>query len=462
MKEFPKDFVWGTATASYQIEGGWLEGGKGLSIWDIFAHTPGKILDGTNGDVASDHYHRYREDVALMAAMGIRAYRFSIAWPRLLPAGRGAPNKEGIRFYSGLIDALLECGIEPWVTLYHWDLPAALQVECDGWLGAGIADDFATYAGLCFEQFGNRVKRWITFNEPWVVSLLGHGEGVFAPGRVSNSEPYLVGHNILRAHGKAVALYRDRFQGRQGGLIGMVNNCDWREPASDSREDRDAAERAVQFFLGWFADPLYCGNYPEVMRRRVGARLPRFSPEERSRIRGSSDFFGLNHYSTMYVSRPLPGEKVRFAATGKGGIAGDQGIRLAADPSWPTTTMGWGVVPWGFRKLLHWIHDRYDAPDIVVTENGCSLDDRVVDGEVRDEARIDYLRAYLQECHEAIREGVKVKGYFLWSLMDNWEWASGFTKRFGLYHVDFPTGKRTPKSSVAWYSRLIRTNILPE
>jgi beta-glucosidase len=218
----------------------------------------------------------------------------------------------------------------------------------------------------------------------------------------------------------------------------------------------------VQFFLGWFADPLYRGNYPEVMRRRVGARLPRFSHEERSQIRGSSDFFGLNHYSTMYVSRRLPGEKVRFAATGKGGIAEDQGIRLAADSSWPTTTMGWGVVPWGFRKLLHWIHNRYDAPDIVVTENGCAQDDRVVDGEVRDEARIDYLRAYLQECHEAIREGVKVKGYFLWSLMDNWEWASGFTKRFGLYHVDFPTGKRTPKSSVAWYSRLIRTNTLPE
>jgi beta-glucosidase len=462
MQEFPKNFVWGTATSSYQIEGGWMEGGKGWSIWDIFAHTPGKIIDGTTGDVACDHYHRYRDDVALMGAMGLKAYRFSIAWPRILPTGRGTPNKEGIRFYSDLLDALLECGIDPWITLYHWDLPAALQMELDGWLHPGMADHFAAYAALCFEHFGDRVKHWITFNEPWGVSILGHGQGVFAPGRVSRSEPYIVAHNILRAHGKAVALYRERFQGRQGGQIAMVNNCDWREPLTDSPEDKEAAERAVQFFLGWFADPLYRGDYPEIMRRRVGERLPRFSPDDVSRIRGSNDFFGLNHYTTMYASRPRPGDDIRHAPLGNGSTAEDQDVRLSPDSSWQKTTMDWPIVPWGFRKLLQWIHGRYDAPEIVVTESGCSLDDRIVDGEIHDHARIDFLRAYLQQCHEAIRQGVRVKGYFLWSFMDNYEWSSGFTKRFGLHYVDFPTGKRTPKMSAGWYSRLVRTHILPE
>jgi beta-glucosidase len=461
MKEFPKNFIWGTGTSSYQIEGGWMEGGRGLSVWDVFAHTPGKIADGSTGDIACDHFHRFRDDVALMGAMGLPAYRFSIAWPRIQPAGRGAVNKDGIRFYSNLIDALLERGIEPWVTLYHWDLPAALQLELDGWLHADMADHFASYAAFCFEHFGDRVKHWITINEPWVVSILGHGWGMFAPGRVSDSEPYIAAHNILRAHGKAVALYRDRF-GRQGGEIALVTNCDWREPLTDSPEDRDAAERAVQFLLGWFADPLYRGEYPEVMRQRVGERLPRFSPDDASRIKGSNDFFGLNHYSTVYASQAHTGEENSLIPAGEAGIAGDQDVRLSVDPSWKKTTMDWAIVPWGFRKVLQWIHNRYAAPEIVVTENGCSQDDRVVGGEVRDDGRVDFLRGYIGECHEAIRLGVRVKGYFLWSFMDNFEWSSGLTKRFGIHYVDFSTGARLAKSSAEWYSRLIRTNILPE
>lgn len=461
MKEFPENFIWGTATSSYQIEGGWMEGGKGPSIWDIFTHIPGKIIDGRNGDMSCDHYHRYRDDIALMAAMGLKAYRFSIAWPRIQPSGRGAPNPDGIRFYSELIDALLENGIDPWVTLYHWDLPAALQAEHNGWLDPAIADAFAAYAGICFDRFGDRVRNWITINEPWAVCTLGYGTGIHAPGRISRTEPYIAAHNILRAHGRAVSLYRDRFLARQHGRIAMVNNCDWREPLTDAPEDRDAAERAVQFFLGWFADPLYRGEYPEVMRQRVGQRLPPFSPDDAALIKGSNDFFGLNHYSTMYASHLRRGKNGGVTSTGNVGVADDQDVRLSMDPVWRRTTMGWPVVPRGFRTLLHWIHTRYGGPDIVVAENGCALDDQVDGGgEVRDDARIDFLREYIGECHEAIREGVRVKGYFLWSFLDNFEWSSGFTQRFGLHYVDFTTGKRIAKSSARWYSALIRTNTL--
>jgi len=302
MLTFPKDFAWGAATASYQIEGGWLEGGKGFSIWDAFAHTPGKITDSSTADVTCDHFHRWRDDVALMADLGLNAYRFSIAWSRILPAGRGTPNAEGIRFYSDLIDELLKRGITPWVTLYHWDLPLALQLELDGWTNPALADIYKDYAVLCFNLFGDRVKRWTTFNEPWVTSILGYGQGIFAPGRTSNVEPYLAAHTMLRAHGMAVREYRDRFQAVQKGLISMTTNCDWREPLTSAPSDVAAAERSLEFFLGWFADPLYRGDYPEAMRQRLGSRLPLFTSEESAMIRGSQDFFGLNHYTTMYAT----------------------------------------------------------------------------------------------------------------------------------------------------------------
>jgi beta-glucosidase len=458
MNKFPDNFTWGTATSSYQVEGAWLEGGKGLSIWDTFVHTPGKIADGSTGDVTCDHYHRYRADVELMAALGLKAYRFSISWPRIQPPGSGKPNPEGVRFYSDLIDCLLDHGITPWVTLYHWDLPAALQMERDGWLNPALAEQFRDYASICFEQFGDRVKHWITFNEPWVVAILGHGQGVFAPGRVSNEEPYRAAHTMLRAHGLAVEAYRRRFQPSQNGLIGMTNNCDWREPRTDSAPDREAAQRAVEFFLGWFADPLYLGHYPEVMRRYVGERLPRFSADDATRIKGSSDFFGLNHYTTMYASRPGHQGKGPLEVYGNAGLAEDQDVTLTADPSWQMTEMGWGVVPWGCRKLLQWISERYNHPEIVITENGCAYPDRVVEGRVDDAPRIEFISAYLTECLRAIGEGVRLRGYFLWSLMDNFEWASGFTRKFGIHHVDFVTGKRTAKASAAWYSSVIRNN----
>jgi len=461
MKQFSDGFTWGVATSSYQIEGGWLEGGKGPSIWDVFAHTPGKILHGHTGDVACDHYHRYREDVQLMADMGLTAYRLSISWPRILPAGGGAPNPEGIAFYSNLIDALLEKGITPWVTLYHWDLPAALQFEHDGWLNPQMADFFQHYADVCFEHFGDRVKHWITLNEAWVVAMLGYGQGAFAPGRVSNAEPYQAGHQLLRAHAKAVDVYRRKYQAAQGGVIGISNNCDWREPLTDTEKDRAAAERAVEFFLGWFADPIYHGRYPASMRTRVADRLPRFTDEDRALLQGSADFFGLNHYLTMYAAHADNGIDP-VSIFGNAGLTEDQGLNLISDESWSTTDMGWGIVPWGCRKLLHWINDRYGHPPIIVTENGCAFDDPPVDGVVNDMRRIDFYDGYLRECHRALDEGVDLRGYFAWSFMDNFEWALGYTKRFGLHHIDFETGRRTPKASARWYAEVIRRNGLAE
>ncbi len=457
MKHFPKNFVWGTATASYQIEGAWLEGGKGLSIWDAFAHTPGKIKNGDTADVACDHFHRYKEDIARMADMGLKAYRFSISWPRILPAGRGKINSAGIQFYSNLIDELLKRNITPWVTLYHWDLPLALQLELDGWLNPKIANIFAEYASICFEHFGDRVKHWITLNEPWVVAILGYGQGIFAPGRVSNAEPYQAAHNLLRAHALAADLYHRKFQPSQAGEIGIANNCDWREPLTDSPKDRAAAQRALEFFLGWFADPIYRGDYPETMRARVGERLPRFSPEIKSLLKGSTDFFGLNHYTTLYAS-DSGGRPVDATPYGNGGISEDQDVQLSADPKWEKTAMGWTIVPWGLRKLLHWIDKRYAHPPIVITENGCACNDVLENGHVHDAQRIQFLSDYLSEAHRAIDEGVDLRGYFLWSFMDNFEWALGFSKRFGIHYVNYRTLERLPKDSAFWYSKVIQNN----
>lgn len=459
---FPSDFTWGCATSAYQIEGAWQEGGKGLSIWDAFAHTPGKIHGGATGDVTCDHYHRFKDDVALMADLGLNAYRFSISWPRIQPAGRGRPNIEGIRFYSDLIDELLLHEITPWVTLHHWDLPIALQLEADGWLGEHIDRYFADYAEICFDYFGDRVKHWITLNEPWVVAMLGYGKGTFAPGRVSTREPYLVGHNLLRAHARAVDVYRTRYQAQQGGVIGLSNNCDWREPLTDTAADRSAANTALEFFLGWFADPVYRGEYPESMRRNLGDRLPEFSANERYLIQGASDFFGLNHYTTLYASYPEPGQELGIEVYGNGGILEDQNVALSADGSWDRTTMGWAIVPWGCEKLLNWIDDRYGRPEIYLTENGASFDDQIVEGSVDDTPRIDFLREYLTACDRAVRDGVRLRGYFVWSLLDNFEWALGYSKRFGVYYTDFETLDRIPKKSAGWYRELIRTNIVPE
>jgi beta-glucosidase len=344
MRKFPTDFVWGASTSSYQIEGAWLEGNKGFSIWDAFCHIPGKIKNNGTGDVACNHYHRFREDIKLMAEVGLQAYRFSISWPRIQPTGRGKPNPEGLRFYSELIDTLLAHHITPWITLYHWDLPLALQLEYDGWLNPKLANFFADYAAICFESFGDRVKHWLTLNEPWCSAVLGHGLGIHAPGRISHDEPYRAGHTLLRAHALAVERYRTQFQPHQKGFIALSNNCDWREPLTGSDADKQAAQRAVEFFLGWFADPIYKGDYPTVMRERLGDRLPHFTDVEKTLLKGSTDFFGLNHYSTMYAANATIVEGSNHVYD-QSGIAMDQGVILSADPHWEKTEMQWHIVP---------------------------------------------------------------------------------------------------------------------
>ncbi|MFB9057837.1 GH1 family beta-glucosidase [Mariniflexile ostreae] len=456
MKKFPENFIWGTATSSYQIEGAADIDGKGPSIWDAFCSIPGKINQGDTGDVACNHYHKFKEDIQLMKDMGVKAYRFSIAWSRVMPTGKNTVNEKGVQFYSDLIDELLNAGIEPWVTLYHWDLPLALEMEEDGWLSENIAAYFTEYANVCFNRFGDRVKHWITLNEPWVVSILGYGQGVFAPGRVSNSEPYLAAHHLILAHAKTVQLYRAQYA-HQKGQIGISNNCDWREPLTDSEEDKQAAERALEFFLAWFADPIYKGDYPEVMKERLGERLPVFTEAEKEIIKDSSDFFGLNHYTTMYASH-ANGIKEHVSVHGNGGISEDQDVNLSLDKDWDLTSMHWAVVPWGCKKLLKWIDKRYGNPNIYITENGCAYPDKLVNGKVDDQERLDFYKGYLTACQEAIDEGVNLKGYFAWSFMDNFEWAMGYDKRFGLHYVDFETLERVPKKSALWFKKSIAIN----
>lgn len=458
MKQFPNNFTWGSATSSYQIEGAHDKDGKGPSIWDAFCTIPNRVKNGDNGNLGIDHYHRYKEDVALMKTQGFKAYRFSIAWPRVMPEGKGQVNEKGIQFYSDLIDELLANDIQPWVTLYHWDLPLALQTEEDGWLNPKISEYFKDYADLCFERFGDRVKNWITLNEPWVVSELGYGQGMFAPGRKSNSEPYLAAHHLLVSHAKAVDLYRTKYAAQEG-TIGITNNCDWREPLTNSQEDKAAAERALQFFLGWFADPVYFGDYPQVMKDRLGDRLPEFTPEEAMMLKGSSDFFGLNHYTTMYAAEEKVG--AQDIIKGNGGISEDQGVSLTLDPEWTLTAMDWAVVPWGCRNLLQWIDTRYGKPAIYITENGFACADELIAGEVDDSnTRLAYYKGYLNGCHEAIESGVNLKGYFAWSMFDNFEWAHGYGSRFGLNYVDYDTMVRTPKASAKWFRELIDHNSL--
>lgn len=454
-----RDFTWGVATAAHQVEGAWLEDGKGLSIWDAFSHTPGKTHNGDTGDVACDQYHRYEHDVTLVKELGVDAYRFSLAWARIVPDGKGEINPKGIDFYNRQIDRLLEHGITPWVTLYHWDLPLALQLESDGWLSRRTAEAFARYAEICFKNFGDRVKHWITFNENWCTAVLGHGVGVFAPGRTSPDEPYVAGHNLLLAHGLAARSFREN---GHDGVIGLTNNCDWREPLTDSPGDRDAAQRALEFFLGWFTDPVVFGDYPQVMRQRLGKRLPEFAADESDLLTGSVDFLGLNHYATHFVSDGPPKNGGIDAVASNGGMVCDQDIYLSVDPGWETTDMGWPVVPWGFRKLLCWIGERYVSLPIYVTENGCAMDEPERADAENDDFRCRYIKAYTEAMRQAAAEdGVDVRGYFAWTLLDNFEWTWGYSKRFGLIRCDYETLERIPKKSFRRYREIIRTAAMP-
>jgi len=434
------EFLWGAATAAYQVEGAARVDGRGPSIWDVFCAIPGKTARGETGDRACDHYHRWAGDIALMRELNLRAYRFSIAWPRVLPQGRGAVNQRGLDFYDRLVDGLRGAGIEPLVTLYHWDLPAALQFELGGWAHDDLPHLFAEYAELMFKRLGDRVRLWMTLNEPWVVVDGGYFHGVHAPGIRDRALGYRAGHNLMRAHACAVA--RFRALNIPGGKIGFALNSSFSFPATDSAEDRAAAQRAIESFAGWFGDPPCFGDYPAEMRRRLGPLLPEFTAEDARLLRGSIDYVALNYYTS---------EVVRHAA-GRGPFE----FEIVPQPGVPQTTMGWPIRPDGQRELLLWLHRRYPGKPFYITENGCALDDQPdSSGFVNDPDRIAYLRAHFAAAREAMAQGVDLRGYFVWSLMDNLEWSAGFEKRFGLIRCDFETMQRTIKASGRWYADFI-------
>ncbi|KAG7355143.1 BGL: beta-galactosidase [Nitzschia inconspicua] len=453
--QFPDDFSWGAATSSYQIEGATNEGGRGLSIWDTFCQKPGKIADNSTGDVACDHYHRFREDVQLMKELGLKAYRFSIAWPRIFPNGNDEkPNPEGISFYNHLIDELLKNDIEPWVTLYHWDLPQALEDSYGGWLNTLIVEDFGTYATTCFEAFGDRVRNWITINEAWTVAVQAYEDGTKAPGKVVNPpvDVYVAGHHLLLAHARAASIYKRDFAPTQHGMIGMSNCGDFRYPLDPaSLEDSMAAERAMVFQYSWFTDPLVYGDYPDEMRARLGDRLPKFTPTDSQELVDSLDFMGLNHYSTLYAS-------TSSSPSHYDGYWNDMDVEFSSDDAWRKNYMGWSTNPDGCKELLLWIGRRYPTLPIVITENGTSEYEPDMNTAIADEGRRQYFESYIRASGEAIDLGVHLIGYFAWSLFDNFEWEYGYTRRFGLCHVDFQTLERTPKSSALWYRDTIRAH----
>ena len=437
---FPENFTWGVATASYQIEGAWDEDGKGESIWDRFSHTPGRVTHGDTGDVACDHYHRWREDVGLMKEIGLKAYRFSIAWPRILPAGRGEMNQAGIGFYSQLVDALLEAGIEPWVTLYHWDLPQTLQDE-GGWPARMIVDAFVEYADVISRALGDRVKHWITLNEPFVSAVDGYLEGRHAPGIKDPHQALAASHHLLLSHGNSVPVIR---QNSPGASVGITLNMGPQMPASPSRADRARAAWLDGFINRWYLDPLVGRGYPQDVVNGFDAAMDFVHPGDLESIAVPFDFVGVNYYTRSVVRSDVLSEEENEPVT--------------VLPNDEHTEMGWEVFPEGLYLTLGRLHFDYAFPSIYITENGAAYQDRVVDGKVGDPQRLSYIQRHLQQVHRAIQAGVPVKGYFVWSLMDNFEWAHGYTKRFGLIYVDYETRQRIPKSSAKWYTQVIRDN----
>jgi len=462
---FPEGFAWSTATASYQIEGAWNEDGKGASIWDTFSHEAGNVAEGHTGDVACDSYHKWQEDIQLMQKLGTKYYRFSISWPRLMPDGTKATiNQAGLDYYNKVIDGLLAAGITPMVTLYHWDLPQALQ-DRGGWPNPELVDLYLDYARLCFQTFGDRIKYWITFNEPIVFVFLGYGNGLHAPGiKRPLDDAMRAGHTVIRAHARAYHMYDKEFRPSQNGKVGFTLNSDWCEPKDPSNPaDVEAAERAMLCKLGWFADPVYgSGDYPDVFKQQIKKAseerglpyvLPQFTPEDIALNKGSYDFYGMNHYTSRLVS---PAERQEHARMQIGNEV--FGIYEEPDPSWSRGASSWlYVVPYGIRRNLGWIRDRYGNPPVYITENGIS--DRGSD--LDDKSRQDYYTRYINEVLKAIVfDGSNIKGYNAWSLMDNFEWAEGYTECFGLHQVDFnnPSRPRTPRKSASVYTQIIKNN----
>lgn len=444
---FPKDFIWGVASSSYQIEGAHDADGKGPSVWDTFCRREGAVHGGHHGERACDHYNRWREDIAIMREMGVHAYRLSISWPRVMPEGTGKVNAAGLAFYDKLIDGLLAAGITPWVTLFHWDYPDALHRR-GGWLNSESPEWFAAYTAAVVDSLSDRVTQWMTINEPQIFIGHGHGDGTHAPGlRVDMSQRLLASHHALLAHGRSVQEIRAR--AKKKPTVGWAPCGRVEYPAVVTPENIEAARRSTfsvnrrdSWNNTWFSDPVCLGHYPEDGLDLFGAALPKIGARDMEIIRQPLDFYGVNIYS---------GEPV---------IAGAEGLpeQVTRPPGHPETAMRWPIAPESLRWGPRFLYERYGIP-LMITENGmANLDWVSPDGAVHDPQRIDFTRSYLRALGQAIQDGADIRGYFHWSVMDNFEWAEGYSKRFGLVHIDFETGKRTPKESAKWYRQVVQSN----
>lgn len=445
MAKFPDGFLWGSGTYAYQVEGAAFEDGKGASIWDRFCEQPGRILHGDTGLVACDHYHRYREDISLMKELGLQSYVFSIAWPRVIPQGRGGVNAKGLDFYERLIDGLLEAGIEPFVTLYHWDLPQALEDQLGGWLNRETAYAFAEYVDVVTKRLGDRVRRWLTLNEPAVTSFDAYESGEHAPGHRNVREAWRTTHHFLLAHGLAVPVIRAN--GHAETKVGITLNFTAIHPTSDAEADRAAARFLDGKYHRWFLDPIFRGSYPADVVERLGDLMPDVQPGDLEIISHPLDYLGANYYTRNVVGA---------SPDGPDSIENFPSVRQEQSEY---TTMNWEIYPQGLYEHLTRLHREYHIPNIYVIENGAALDDTVTpEGKVHDPQRQQYLRAHFLQAHKALSEGVPLRGYSVWALLDNFEWSLGYSKRFGLTYVDYQTQQRILKDSAYWYKDVIASN----
>ncbi|GMY38322.1 beta-glucosidase 11-like isoform X27 [Fagus crenata] len=457
--DFPPGFVFGAAASAYQVEGAANQDGRTPSIWDTFAHAGN--VHGATGDIACDGYHKYKEDVQLMEDAGLEAYRFSISWSRLIPNGRGAVNPKGLQYYNNLINELISHGIQPHVTLHHADLPQVLEDEYGGWVSQKIVKDFTAYADVCFRKFGDRVSYWTTLNEANVFVIGGYDSGVLPPQRCSppygvncsrgnsSTEPYMAAHHILLAHASAARLYKQRYQDKQNGFIGLNVFSYWFVPLTNSTEDKIATQRANDFYFGWFVDPLVFGDYPDVLKKIVGSRLPAFTYAESSQVKGSFDFLGVNHYNTLSVK-----DNPSSLKTEDGDVFADMAVQLASIRN-DTSTFEFPITPWDLQGLLEYIKQVYGNPPVYIHENGQRTRRN---SSLEDWPRVKYLHGYIGSLLDALRNGSNARGYFTWSFLDLFEMLDGYESSYGLYFVDLddPDLKRQPKLSAHWYSNFLK------
>ncbi|KAL4202735.1 hypothetical protein AMTRI_Chr02g222610 [Amborella trichopoda] len=473
--DFPQGFIFGAGTAAYQVEGAVAEDGRKPSVWDVYTHA-GKVPDNSTGDIAADEYHKYKEDVKLAQDIGMDAFRFSISWSRVIPNGRGAVNPKGIIYYNNLINELISHGIQPHVTLYHLDLPQILEDEYKGWLSPRIIEDFKAYAEVCFREFGDRVKHWCTLNEPNMLAVGAYDTGIWPPQRCSkpwgvsdcrvgnsSTEPYIVAHNSLLTHAATAKLYKDKYQGMQKGFIGLSVYAFWYVPLTNLSWDIAAAQRALDFNSGWFLKPLVFGDYPKIMKEIVGSRLPTFTKEESQKIKGSYDYIGLIHYTTMYAS-----DDKSHTKTGLRDYEADMFVKFSVERDGVPIGEGINeipgvlpVVPWGLQGLLEYVKRTYNNAPVFVHENGFGISNQeslpLLEA-LNDTARVSYLNGYIGSLLNAVRNGSNAKGYFMWSFVDCFELLYGYNTRYGLVHVDFkdPDLPRYPKLSAFWYSDMLK------